>query len=105
MDLVARYDTACFAILLPRTAATEAAAVANRLHEQVAEIRGDGDDQPAFTVSVGLACVEDGDDIVRLLKRTEAALNSAKASGGSATHCHNGQWAQSLPDALAVFED
>lgn len=105
MDVVARYTPACFAILLPRTSTADAAAVANRLHEQVALTRGDGGEQPAFTISVGLASVGDGDDLVRLLKRTEVAVNSAKMSGGNATHCHNGQWTQSLPDPLALVDD
>lgn len=91
MDLVARYSPTCFAVLMPKTQLTGAVAVARRLHHELAWCYWPISDQRfRFTASVGLASIAEGDDAVRLLERTQEALESARASGGNTTHAHNG---------------
>ena len=100
MDLVARYSATTYAVLLPKTTLSEAATVAARIREQVAENGLAGPDLDwRFTVSVGLVCVEESDDVIRLLQRCEAAVTSARTSGANAVHVHNGQWAEALSEA------
>jgi len=101
MDLVARYSSTTYAMLLPKTTPSEAATVAASHPEHVADNRLAGPDLDwPFTVSVGLVCVEESDDVIRLLQRCEAALTSARTSGANAVHFHNGQWAETLSEAM-----
>jgi diguanylate cyclase (GGDEF)-like protein len=98
MDLLARYSSTAIALLLPKTQFGEAAQVAQRLHEEVARRFADSPAERRPTLSVGITCVAEGDDVVRLLHRTEAALDSAKSRGGNTTHFHNGQWTEEISE-------
>jgi diguanylate cyclase (GGDEF)-like protein len=101
MDMVARYSATTYAVLLPKTTLSEAATVAARVREHVADDGLVGPDlEERFTVSVGLVCVEESDDVIRLLQRCEAALTSARTSGANVVHIHNGQWTEALSAAM-----
>jgi diguanylate cyclase len=102
MDVVARNSPTGFVVLLPRAELSAAAHVADRLHEAMSGggVVDPADDDARVTVSVGLAHVTDGDDVVRLLKRVETAVQSAQAKGGGLTHVHNGQWTEPVADLV-----
>jgi diguanylate cyclase (GGDEF)-like protein len=95
MDTVAYFDTATFAMLLPGTALVNAAMVAERLRRAVTEsslpLAGG---QILFTISLGGAEANETDDLERLLRRTEIALDCALRCDGNASFYHNGQWSE-----------
>jgi diguanylate cyclase (GGDEF)-like protein/PAS domain S-box-containing protein len=82
VDMLARWGGEEFLILLPDTASKEAIVIAERLREAVATMRVSvgGNDDVAFTVSIGVA--EPMNDSLRdLLRRVDVALYAAKAGG------------------------
>lgn len=95
MDTVAYYDSVTFAMLLPGTSLLHAAMVAERLRRAVTEsslpLAGG---QLHFTISLGGAEANEGDDLERLLRRTEIALDCAVRGGGNSSYYHNGQWSE-----------
>lgn len=71
-----------FALLMSHTAATGAAAFANRLRETIAALDVDlGGEQVRVTVSIGLAELASGEGFGELYARADAALYAAKAAG------------------------
>jgi diguanylate cyclase len=84
MDHVARYGEQQFAFLLPSTAVTTAAGVAERLRSAI-----DNCKLPAeggilkFTVSLAIEAVRSDDDSASLLERTEATLQQLANAGGN----------------------
>jgi diguanylate cyclase len=95
MDTVAHYDSVTFAMLLPGTSLVNAAHVCERLRKAVAAsalpLNGG---QVKFTISLGGAEANEGDDLERILRRTELALECAKRVHGNASFYHNGQWSE-----------
>lgn len=90
MDLIGRYDRECFSLLLPQTTRHEGCIVAQRLCESIDLSVPPFPDSPVpFTVRIGVAEVVEGDDVVRLLQRAEAAMSAGEKNG---IGCHNGQW-------------
>jgi len=90
MDLIGRYERACFSVLLPRTTLQEGVIVAERIRHSVDLSDSLMNCSPVqIALSVGVAEVSEGDDVVRLLQRAEAAMSVAEKSR---TCCHNGQW-------------
>jgi diguanylate cyclase (GGDEF)-like protein len=105
MDVVARFSSTSFAMLLPRTQLDEALSVTKRLQDEVGEFPlRSGNDDMRISISAGLAGVVEGDDLVRLLRRTESALRSAQGDGGGTTHVHNGQWAEQPVGEISATE-
>ncbi|HYZ57678.1 MAG TPA: GGDEF domain-containing protein [Streptosporangiaceae bacterium] len=87
-DLIGRFGGEEFAVLLPHTAAAEAARVAERLRAHIADepvAVGDGRSDGILigvTVSVGVAELGDAtQDLVELLAAADAALYAAKSAG------------------------
>ena len=83
-DMVARYGGEEFAILFPQTTASEALVIAERLRKCIAEKRlGRYKSQtiPRVTISVGIAQMQPGDILDRLLENADAALYRAKKNG------------------------
>lgn len=86
VDYVARIGGEEFAILLPETSRQAAEAVAERLRSTLERsatsisILGKPS-TPAYTVSVGLAMLRESDSFQELMRRADAALYAAKASG------------------------
>jgi diguanylate cyclase (GGDEF)-like protein len=83
-DLLARYGGEEFVVLLPGTAKPAAAALAERIREQVADTRlHAGNDDVRVTVSVGVAgeCGEQLPALDVILGRADEALYAAKAAG------------------------
>ncbi len=74
IDILARYGGDELVIVMPQTDITGAAALGERLREEVE--RG-----MPFTVSVGVASASDADTLESLFKRADAALYRAKHSG------------------------
>lgn len=82
IDACARLGGEEFAVLLPETGAGAAALVAERLRVALAQDRQGGDrDCVAYTVSVGVATMQPGESIARLMERADAALYAAKTGG------------------------
>ena len=94
-DLVARTGTvlrgdACarlggeeFAVLLPDTDADAAVQLADELRRTLerAAVAGAGGAAVRYTVSVGVASLDDGESLASLLQRADAALYAAKRGG------------------------
>ncbi len=83
-DLVARYGGEEFAILLTQAGANEAAVIATRICNRVADypFPGAREDNPlAVTISIGLTELTPADDDQSLLARADAALYEAKVNG------------------------
>lgn len=80
-DRLARYGGEEFFVLMPATDAPAALAAAERLRGAV-ERQTATADLPACTASIGLACVQAGDEaLTALISRADAALYRAKAQG------------------------
>jgi diguanylate cyclase len=95
MDTVAYYDNVTYAMLLPNTALVSAALVCERLRRAVAASALPlGGRQVSFTISLGGAEANEGDDLERILRRSELALDCASKAGGNNSFYHNGQWSE-----------
>jgi len=79
-DIVARIGGEEFAVLMPHTEISKAAATAERLRTSQAD-RHFGPLTEPVTVSIGVAELEEGEDCESLLRRADQALYSAKRSG------------------------
>ena len=84
-DLAARYGGEEFVLILSETDAEGARAVANRIREQVAELKVANEDSPHrwVTLSCGISTVVPGDEIQveKLVKSADNALYLAKKQG------------------------
>jgi diguanylate cyclase (GGDEF)-like protein len=78
LDACARLGGEEFAVLLPDTALDTARVVTERLHASLDKSDGG---ELRYTVSIGLASLEEGESLAALLKRADAALYTAKAGG------------------------
>lgn len=83
IDYVARLGGEEFGVLLPDTSFETARSVAERLR---AALDRPAQSSPAaggaaYTVSIGLAMLEKGEDLAGLMRRADAALYAAKAGG------------------------
>ena len=81
-DYLARVDGAALCILLPSTRLAGAQQLAERLRQQIASMRLEGNPDTAITASFGIATLGlHGDDWTSLMQRAETALNHAKTDG------------------------
>ena len=84
-DVAARLGGEEFAVLLPQTSLTGAAAVAEQIRGTVAQgriCRPDGNESIGqVTLSVGVAVAKSGDTLEALLERADAAMYAAKRAG------------------------
>jgi diguanylate cyclase (GGDEF)-like protein len=95
MDCVASYDGTTFAMLFPDTSLGDTAAAVERLRHTIEQSSiTTGGRMIRFTLSFGAAAATGSDDLERLLRRTEQALQTASWSGGNASYCHNGMAAE-----------
>jgi len=106
MDLVAHFQDATFAALLPGAQVSNAVNVAERLRQAIARCKFPvGNERFQFTVSLAGAEATGDDDTERLLARAYDALEEAIKAGGNRTSFHNGQWPElvaRLPHADGV---
>ena len=79
-DLVGRYGGDEFLVVLPNTAAEQAALFAERIRRALAEMRLEFRPEPV-TASLGVTQWKDGDTKTTFLARADEALYAAKASG------------------------
>lgn len=86
-DCFARVGGEEFALLLPETDSSDAAAIAERVRHALdcqTEVVQESDAlriQPAYTVSIGFAVMNDAESFNDLMMRADAALYGAKAAG------------------------
>ncbi len=82
-DLVGRYGGEEFLLLLVQTAATPALGLCDKLRQRVAghDWAGLQPGLAAVTVSIGMAALQPGDDVLSLLARADRALYRAKQAG------------------------
>jgi len=81
-DLLARFGSDTFAVLLPDTNLINTFTVAERLRRAVAEAKiADAPGLPSVTVSMGYTQLVAGDTIEDMLERADAALRLAKGAG------------------------
>jgi diguanylate cyclase (GGDEF)-like protein len=81
-DLLARFGSDAFAVLLPDTNLINTFTVAERLRRAVAEAKiTDAPNLPSVTVSMGYTQLVAGDTIEDMLERADAALRLAKGAG------------------------
>ncbi|WP_374466316.1 GGDEF domain-containing protein [Ferrovibrio sp.] len=81
-DYLARVDGSALCILLPSTRLAGAQQLAERLRQQIASMRLEGNPDTAITASFGIATLGlHGDDWTSLMQRAETALNHAKTDG------------------------
>jgi len=83
-DSAARYGGEEFMIVLPNTTATEARIIAERLKERIrnqAITHVDGRRLPSLTVSIGLAELKVGQEVIAFIEDADAALYRAKNNG------------------------
>ena len=97
MDLIGRYDHDCFSFLLPRTTLQRGIArgPTRVVNASTSSVPSSNRGPEHFTLSVGVAEVAEGDDVVRLLQRAEAAMSAAETKR---TSCHTGQ----RPEVVAM---
>jgi diguanylate cyclase len=85
MDLAARYGGEEFAVVLPETSLHVACDVGNRIRMafegRPIVARGSKQTIGKITVSLGAACYEPGEPLAEWVRRTDAALYEAKATG------------------------
>ncbi|QOY92815.1 GGDEF domain-containing protein [Massilia sp. UMI-21] len=89
IDYCARLGGEEFGVLLPDANYQTAEAVAERLRAALdrSAARRPDDAGVAYTVSIGLAMLERGEDIAGLMRRADAALYQAKAEGRNRVVC------------------
>jgi diguanylate cyclase (GGDEF)-like protein len=83
-DLIARFGSEEFSVLLPETRLQNAVAIAERLRESVSEAcpgRIGEKELPTVTVSIGIADCRPGDSLESLLASADTARYDAKKAG------------------------
>jgi diguanylate cyclase (GGDEF)-like protein len=107
VDYFARIGGEEFAVLLPDTDRSCALAVAERLRTSlerpvaVCDSR-EGQSIAAYTVSIGVAVLRDAESVETLMRRADAALYAAKASGRNLVVCEPDLTPLRVPDASAT---
>ena len=81
-DVAARMGGDEFVVLMPCTEAADAALAAERLRRTLAAQA----DEPALSISIGVAALGGGQDLDALLRRADAALYAAKRAGRARVH-------------------
>lgn len=85
-DVVARYDDQTFGLVLPDASLRHAVRTAEKLRKAVQQAVVEMEGRPLrFTVSLGTAEVEDGDQMGTLIERVRQELEKAETSGGNRT--------------------
>jgi diguanylate cyclase (GGDEF)-like protein len=98
-DVCARYGGDEFAIVMPSSDQSSAAACAERIRLHVSAGEGDGAPEsilPSLTMSIGVAVMRADDTPAELLRRADKCLYEAKAAGKNCIRV-DGQWPSIQP--------
>lgn len=91
-DLAARHGGEEFAVILPRTTAQHARAIAERIRDSISQAVYQISDTPVrITASAGLSQLLPGDSIKTWLHRADEALYFSKDSGRNCGHWNDGR--------------
>lgn len=91
-DLPARCGGEEFGVILPGVDAQRAKEIAERARSLVEETRFQHNGLTLrLTVSIGLACAQEGDTIEAIQERADAALYHSKEEGRNCSHFHDGR--------------
>ncbi|MCC2973931.1 diguanylate cyclase [Massilia sp. IC2-476] len=96
VDYFARLGGEEFGVLLPDATGETALAVAKRLRSALDRSAQTG---AAYTVSIGLAMLEEGEDVASLMGRADAALYAAKEGGRNRVECASARTGASVGGA------
>ena len=100
MDLVARYDHAVFAVVLPGTSLMHAVGASERLRTAIEHCPLQLAGQRAkLSVSVGVAEAEMGEDSVTFMTRAIDSQHVAMNAGGNRVFYHTGTSIEALPES------
>lgn len=90
-DILFRYGGEEFAVVLSNTGPQGAMLLAERIREAIAKRHYQINRKPiGITVSQGVACLEDQDEIKTWFMRADAALYQAKSQGRNCVRCDEG---------------
>jgi diguanylate cyclase (GGDEF)-like protein len=93
IDVVARYGSDGFVVIMPRADLEGASSLAERF-------RGSVERELGLTVSGGISVTLDGDTSDTLLERAEAALRHAQSAGGNRVFRHDGTQVEPILEGL-----
>ena len=90
-DTTARYGGEEFAVVLPNTGLRQALAVADNIRRAVMsrelKKKSTGEILGRITISIGVAMLQAGDDVLSLIERADGCLYSAKRAGRNRVIC------------------
>lgn len=81
MDTAYRYGGEEFMVILPETGAKEAITVAERIHDEIREIKNDGLRSGSITMSSGVTEYAYGETIYNFIRRVDKAMYLSKENG------------------------
>lgn len=99
MDTLAYYAPCCLAVLLPSAALADATRIGERVWATFPSSAHPHAGPHCFSLSLAVAHVTKQDDTISLLRRVEAALETARRRGGDRAYYHDGHRCLPIVDA------
>ena len=103
-DLIARFDSSSYAIMLPATSLRQALVPLERLSTIGAEYADPKHPSLSYAMSTGLTEIEPGEGPGSILQRLELSLASADEAGGNSIFMHDGITCESVHQVASLPE-